>query len=115
MTDRIRIAPSILSADFTRLAEAIELIEDGGADFTRDAPLDTLPLYQRAGSIVPLLSPDVQTLATTSDPSVVDMLDRADVLDHVNSLPRHRADKQAPPDLHYKVPHRKQHRAGGAW
>jgi len=33
MTDRIRIAPSILSADFTRLAEAIELIEDGGADF----------------------------------------------------------------------------------
>jgi ribulose-phosphate 3-epimerase len=33
MTDRIRIAPSILSADFARLAEAIELIEDGGADF----------------------------------------------------------------------------------
>jgi len=33
VTDRIRIAPSILSADFTRLAEAIELIEDGGADF----------------------------------------------------------------------------------
>ena len=33
MTDRIRIAPSILSADFTRLAEAIELIEDGCADF----------------------------------------------------------------------------------
>ena len=30
---------------------------------------------------MPLLSPDVQTLATTSDPSVVDMLDRADVLD----------------------------------
>ncbi len=54
---------------------------DGGADITRDAPLDTLPLYQRAGSLVPLLSPDVQTLATTSDPSVIDMLDRADVLD----------------------------------
>ncbi len=33
MTDRIRIAPSILSADFTRLAEAVALIEDGGADF----------------------------------------------------------------------------------
>jgi ribulose-phosphate 3-epimerase len=33
MTDRILIAPSILSADFTRLAEAIELIEEGGADF----------------------------------------------------------------------------------
>jgi ribulose-phosphate 3-epimerase len=33
MTERILIAPSILSADFTRLAEAIELIEAGGADF----------------------------------------------------------------------------------
>jgi ribulose-phosphate 3-epimerase len=33
MTDRIKIAPSILSADFTRLAEAIEIIEDGDADF----------------------------------------------------------------------------------
>ncbi len=33
MTDRILIAPSILSADFTRLADAIELIEAGGADF----------------------------------------------------------------------------------
>ena len=32
MSDRILIAPSILSADFTRLAEAIELIERGGAD-----------------------------------------------------------------------------------
>lgn len=33
MTDRILIAPSILSADFTRLAEAVALIEAGGADF----------------------------------------------------------------------------------
>ena len=33
MSDQITIAPSILSADFTRLAEAIELIERGGADF----------------------------------------------------------------------------------
>jgi len=33
VTDRILIAPSILSADFTRLAEAIELVEAGGADF----------------------------------------------------------------------------------
>jgi ribulose-phosphate 3-epimerase len=32
VADRILIAPSILSADFTRLAEAIELIEAGGAD-----------------------------------------------------------------------------------
>jgi len=32
VTDRILIAPSILSADFTRLGEAVELIEAGGAD-----------------------------------------------------------------------------------
>jgi ribulose-phosphate 3-epimerase len=32
MSDQVTIAPSILSADFTRLAEAIELIERGGAD-----------------------------------------------------------------------------------
>ncbi len=29
----LTIAPSILSADFTRMAEAIELVEDAGADF----------------------------------------------------------------------------------
>jgi ribulose-phosphate 3-epimerase len=33
VSDRILMAPSILSADFTRLAEAIELVEAGGADF----------------------------------------------------------------------------------
>jgi ribulose-phosphate 3-epimerase len=32
MSDKILIAPSLLSADFTRLAEAVELIEVGGAD-----------------------------------------------------------------------------------
>jgi ribulose-phosphate 3-epimerase len=31
--DQVLIAPSILSADFTRMAEAVELIETGGADF----------------------------------------------------------------------------------
>jgi len=33
VTDRILIAPSILSADFTRLAEAVEFVEAGGADW----------------------------------------------------------------------------------
>jgi ribulose-phosphate 3-epimerase len=33
MSDQVTIAPSILSADFMRLAEAIELIERGGADY----------------------------------------------------------------------------------
>ena len=31
--DRVLMAPSILSADFTRLAEAVALVEAGGADF----------------------------------------------------------------------------------
>jgi ribulose-phosphate 3-epimerase len=33
MADRILMAPSILSADFTRLADAIAVVEDAGADF----------------------------------------------------------------------------------
>lgn len=32
MSDRILMAPSILSADFTRLGEAVKLMEDAGAD-----------------------------------------------------------------------------------
>ena len=40
MTDRILIAPSILSADFTRLAEAVELIETGGADLVHVDVMD---------------------------------------------------------------------------
>jgi acetoin utilization protein AcuB len=39
----------------------------------------------------------------------------ADLLDHVGGKRRHRPDTQTPPDLHYRVPHKKQHRAGGAW
>lgn len=33
MGERVLIAPSILSADFTRLAEAVEIVESGGADY----------------------------------------------------------------------------------
>jgi CBS domain-containing protein len=39
----------------------------------------------------------------------------ADLLDHIDGKRRHRRDMQTPPDLHYRVPHKKQHRAGGAW
>ncbi len=34
----------------------------GGAMITRDAPVDTIPLYQLSGSIVAMLDPSVQTL-----------------------------------------------------
>lgn len=33
MVDQVLMAPSILSADFSRLADAIEIVEQGGADF----------------------------------------------------------------------------------
>lgn len=33
MTRPVRIAPSILSADFARLAEEVAAVERGGADF----------------------------------------------------------------------------------
>jgi CBS domain-containing protein len=39
----------------------------------------------------------------------------ADVLDHVSSRQRHRAVRQARPDLRFRVAHKKQHRTGGAW
>ena len=39
----------------------------------------------------------------------------ADLLDQVGGKRRHRRDTQTPPDLHYRVPHKKQHRAGGSW
>lgn len=40
MTDRILMAPSILSADFTRLAEAVALVESAGADFVHVDVMD---------------------------------------------------------------------------
>jgi len=43
----------------------------GPATQTIDAPLDRLPLFARAGSLIPLLAPDVDTLAPASDPSIV--------------------------------------------
>ncbi len=42
----------------------------GPTTLTVPAPLDTLPLFVRAGGIVPMLRPTVVTLSPTSDPSV---------------------------------------------
>jgi alpha-glucosidase (family GH31 glycosyl hydrolase) len=58
----------------------------GDASVTKDAPLDVLPLYQRSGSIVPLLDPSIDTLApaTTDGVSLSDVqgiLDLRTVLD----------------------------------
>ncbi len=42
-------------------------VVQGPATFTRDAPLDTLPLYVRAGAVIPLLAPGVQTLSNNPE------------------------------------------------
>jgi alpha-D-xyloside xylohydrolase len=44
----------------------------GGGTSSVAAPLGTLPLYQRAGSIVPLLRPTIDTLSPTTQPALVD-------------------------------------------
>lgn len=48
-----------------------ELFE-GGRHITCPAPLGTLPLFQRVGSIVPLLRPTIDTLSPTTRPAEVD-------------------------------------------
>jgi alpha-glucosidase (family GH31 glycosyl hydrolase) len=53
----------------------------GGQSITVDAPIDTLPLFLRAGGLVPLLDPAVQTLADDMSDSVVSMSDRAGIYD----------------------------------
>ena len=53
----------------------------GGQTVTRDAPLDTLPLYLRSGALVPMLDPTVDTLVPATTPGVVSAADMADVLD----------------------------------
>lgn len=53
----------------------------GGAHVTRDAPLDTLPLFLKSGGIVAMLDPTIQTLAPETSPNVVGPTDVADVLD----------------------------------
>lgn len=48
--------------------EAIE----GGAERMVDAPLDMLPLYLRAGAVVPMLRATIDSLAPTTEPERVD-------------------------------------------
>jgi len=49
---------------------------DGGREQTIPAPLDELPLLARAGTILPLLPPDVDTLAPYGGKDVVKLSDR---------------------------------------
>ena len=53
----------------------------GAGDVIAEAPLDTVPVFARMGAIVPMLSPDVETVVPSSDGSVVSMQDRAGFLE----------------------------------
>jgi len=59
---------------------------NGGASLTIDAPLDKLPLLLRAGYLVPLLDPTVDTLAEETDAAIVSAADVATVYDVVGLL-----------------------------
>ncbi len=53
----------------------------GGGMITANATLDQVPVYARVGAIIPMYSPDVETLVPATDGSgVVSLADRADVL-----------------------------------
>lgn len=75
MSDCILMAPSILSADFTRLGEAVSMISDGGADFIHVDVMD--------GHFVPNLTigpPVIKALKRITDTplDVHLMIDNAD-------------------------------------
>jgi alpha-glucosidase (family GH31 glycosyl hydrolase) len=63
-------------------------MHEGGQSVTVDAPIPEIPMFVRAGAIVPLLSPDVFTLAEYGDdPEIVHASDRDGFL-HVLAFPR---------------------------
>ena len=57
----------------------------------------------------------VGCVVVLEDGRPVGIVTLADLLDQVGGKRRHKVDKQTPPSLHYRVPHKKQHRTGGSW
>ncbi|NLH49501.1 MAG: glycoside hydrolase family 31 protein [Myxococcales bacterium] len=55
-------------------------VYDGPDNFTRDVPQEDIPVYAKAGAIIPLLDPSVETLWPTDNPEVIDHTDVADLL-----------------------------------
>jgi alpha-glucosidase (family GH31 glycosyl hydrolase) len=81
------------SAEFDEPTGALRLraatVVGGGQEVTLPAPLEELPLLVRAGAVLPLLPPDVDTLADYGEPStdLVHLRDRADEV-HLLAFPR---------------------------
>jgi alpha-glucosidase (family GH31 glycosyl hydrolase) len=65
--------------DLTRGVTSVGRAVVGSRDVTVGAAQDQLPLFARAGALVPMLSPDVQTL-TSHGTGVVHLADRAGIL-----------------------------------
>jgi alpha-glucosidase (family GH31 glycosyl hydrolase) len=63
-----------------------ELLLTGGVEVSLDAPLDKLPLLLRAGQLVPLLDPSIDTLAPEDLATVIGPSEVADVYDVVGLL-----------------------------
>ncbi len=60
----------------------------GARSVTVSAPIPEIPMFVEAGAIIPMLSPDVFTLAEYGDdPAIVHASDREDLL-HVLAFPR---------------------------
>jgi hypothetical protein len=71
---------SFVDGDGSLALGSARLVE-GGRDVTLPAPLAELPLLVRAGAVIPMLAPDVDTLASYgSAPGLVHLADRASEL-----------------------------------
>jgi alpha-D-xyloside xylohydrolase len=55
-------------------------VHDGAGHLTVDVPWDAIPVYAKAGAIIPLLDPSVETLWPTDNPEIIDHTDVEDLL-----------------------------------
>jgi alpha-glucosidase len=64
------------------------VLHEGAQSVTVGAPLNEIPMFVEAGGVIPMLSPDVFTLAEYGDdPEIIHASDRDDIL-HVLAFPR---------------------------
>ncbi|MFZ1865113.1 MAG: TIM-barrel domain-containing protein [Polyangiales bacterium] len=64
------------------------VLREGGASLTVSAPSPEIPMFVRTGAVIPMLWPDVFTLAEYGDdPAIIHASDRDDLL-HVLAFPR---------------------------
>ncbi len=81
------------SIDYSEARGAFSLgmlrLHAGSAEVNVDAPREEIPLFVRAGAVIPLLSPDVYTLAAhgSDDPAIIRLADRNDQV-HLLAFPR---------------------------